>query len=41
MKCPYCGRENSEKDKVCYKCKAAINREPKEEKKAEVKQHGS
>ena len=27
MKCPYCGRENEEQAKSCFKCKAALPHE--------------
>lgn len=27
MKCPYCGRENEEQAKTCFKCRAALPHE--------------
>lgn len=27
MKCPYCGRQNEEQAKTCFKCKAALPHE--------------
>ena len=31
MKCPYCGRDNDEQAKTCFRCKAALSKEQKTE----------
>lgn len=33
MKCPYCGRENEEQAKTCFKCKAALPHETHKDNK--------
>jgi len=33
MKCPYCGRENEEQAKTCFKCRAALPHETNKDDK--------